>query len=181
MAYSADRIAWRVEWVFPEARARLHADRISELTPLTELVHTVIGKRADNVALRTRLSSYFHTMTGEPLPFILLMKAEERAAADVRYHELRLDQSLRQVLAHTVIIEYPVIYVVTAVSAHEYARLPVMATENRAEHCPLPLDSSSEEDGELFGDDASTVSHVLATAAASDQATMATGDTEDDY
>ncbi|KAM9384250.1 box C/D snoRNA protein 1 isoform 1-T1 [Pholidichthys leucotaenia] len=100
---------WHLKLIFPQSSSEFSQRRVSDKQTLKQILNAYIDPSESDPVTRQKLKMYVHA----PFDHVkVFMKAEERKANSVRYHELDLHKSLRDNLSNKTLIEYPVLHVV---------------------------------------------------------------------
>lgn len=111
-------IFWHVHWCFPSVKESVHDLRVSEQTPLKQILQQHISLALGNSVKRHALRLY--SEAGLEKLQILMMK-EHCPANKPQFHQLDIDKFLRQQLSGKVVIEFPVLIVLLPEEEKNYS------------------------------------------------------------
>lgn len=124
-------IFWHIHWQFPAADESVHDHRVSEQSPLKQLlqqhVSLVPGNSLKRHALRRYVEAGLHNL-------ILLMKKEHCPANKPEYHKLDADKFLKQQLVGKCVIEFPMLLVLLPEEESQYQVVNDAIQDDQAEH-----------------------------------------------
>lgn len=129
-------IFWHIHWHFPAAKESVHDLRVSEQTPLKQILQQHISLAPGNSVKRHALRLYVEAGL-ENLQ--ILMKKEHCPANKSEFHQLDIDKFLRQQLSGKAVVEFPVLIVLLPEEEKKYSIMQDAADvrDNDVEEAPV--------------------------------------------
>lgn len=129
-------IFWHIHWHFPAAKESVHDLKVSEQTPLKQILQQHISLAPGNSVKRHALRLYVEAGL-ENLQ--ILMKKEHCPANKSEFHQLDIDKFLRQQLSGKAVVEFPVLIVLLPEEEKKYSIMQDAADvrDNDVEEAPV--------------------------------------------
>lgn len=123
-------VFWHVHWCFPAAGESVHDQRVSEQTPLQQVLEQHVSLMPGNSVRRHALRAYVEAGLQN---LQILMKREHCPANKPEYYKIDAEKFLQQELSGKAIIEFPVLTVLLPGEETKYS-LASDVIAVRAEH-----------------------------------------------
>ncbi|XP_034035407.1 box C/D snoRNA protein 1 [Thalassophryne amazonica] len=151
---------WHLKLIFPQSSTEFSQMRVADSQTLEQILTSYIHPTESDPVIRQKLKMYVHS----PFDHVkVFMKDEGRKANSIRYHELDVQQNLRENLSYKTLIEYPVLHVVLRDHWEDY---PLKAPGENASPCSSLMSESQREVQKMEENEEKVISPPLLGSAA---------------